>query len=237
MYEVVEANWLLILLAFLIGLAIAWYVFNVRRKTRVQTDRRDVLDEGAERAKRNQAFLDAPPRPAGDTAAPPATAPPADAVPLPRSPASMPPPGALGGAGTAVNAAAGTPEVVTRPEDETDVLRPAAGAAAEPVDPAAPASASSPSVEIAAAPPVPNDSNAHDLTRLKGIGPKLAARLHELGVDRLEQIAAWDDAEIDRIDAQLDRFQGRIRRDDWVTQARLLSAGDQAGYEEKFGRL
>jgi predicted flap endonuclease-1-like 5' DNA nuclease len=74
-----------------------------------------------------------------------------------------------------------------------------------------------------------------ELTRIKGLGPKLAATLGELGVTRIEQIAAWDDAEIDRIDAQLGRFQGRIRRDNWVEQARLLAAGDTAGFESRFG--
>jgi len=44
-------------------------------------------------------------------------------------------------------------------------------------------------------------------------------------------------ADIDRIDAELGRFQGRIRRDDWREQARLLSAGDTAGYAAKFGNL
>ena len=45
------------------------------------------------------------------------------------------------------------------------------------------------------------------------------------------------EADIDQIDAQLGRFQGRIRRDDWPAQARLLAAGDTAGYEAKFGKL
>jgi predicted flap endonuclease-1-like 5' DNA nuclease len=93
----------------------------------------------------------------------------------------------------------------------------------------------------AAAEPVPLASSpldgGDDLTRIKGLGPKLAEQLRALGVTRLEQIAAWDDAEIDRIDAQLGRFQGRIRRDDWPAQARLLAVGDTAGYEEKFGKL
>lgn len=76
-----------------------------------------------------------------------------------------------------------------------------------------------------------------DLTRIKGLGPKIAALLQSLGVSSFAQIAAWDDAEIDRIDAQLGAFAGRIRRDDWVEQARLLAAGDNAGYEAKFGKL
>ena len=66
---------------------------------------------------------------------------------------------------------------------------------------------------------------------------KLAALLGEQGISSFSQIASWDDAEIDRIDAKLGRFQGRIRRDDWVKQAALLNAGDTAGYEAQFGRL
>jgi len=80
-------------------------------------------------------------------------------------------------------------------------------------------------------------SAGDDLTRIKGLGPKLVDQLAALGVTTYSQIAAWNDAEIDRIDAQLGRFQGRIRRDDWPTQAKLLAAGDEAGYEAKFGRL
>lgn len=76
-----------------------------------------------------------------------------------------------------------------------------------------------------------------DLTRVKGLGPKIADQLRALGVTTFAEIAAWDDAEIDRIDAQLGRFQGRIRRDDWPAQAKLLAAGDTAGYEAKFGKL
>ncbi len=93
-------------------------------------------------------------------------------------------------------------------------------AAAEPVPAAQPATA-------------PGD----DLTRIKGLGPKIADQLSMLGITTFTQIAAWDEAEIDRIDAQLGRFQGRIRRDDWPGQAKLLAAGDTAGYEATFGRL
>lgn len=77
--------------------------------------------------------------------------------------------------------------------------------------------------------------NTEELIRIKGLGPKLAATLGELGINRVEQIAAWTDADIDRIDAQLGRFQGRIRRDDWVEQARLLAADDTAGFASRFG--
>ena len=58
-----------------------------------------------------------------------------------------------------------------------------------------------------------------------------------MGVTGFAQIAAWDDAEIDRIDARLGRFQGRIRRDDWVGQAKLLAQGEDAGFAQRYGKL
>jgi predicted flap endonuclease-1-like 5' DNA nuclease len=94
-------------------------------------------------------------------------------------------------------------------------------------------------VVAAAAAPVPVDlpDSEDDLLQIKGLGPKLVEQLRALGVTSFAQIAAWDDAEIDRIDAQLGRFQGRIRRDDWPAQARLLGTGDKSRYEAKFGKL
>ncbi|MBM3594482.1 MAG: hypothetical protein FJX31_01500 [Alphaproteobacteria bacterium] len=80
-------------------------------------------------------------------------------------------------------------------------------------------------------------SGADDLTQIKGVGPKLVALLGSLGVSSFAQIAAWDDAEIERIDAQLGAFAGRIRRDNWIEQARPLAEGDTAAYEAKFGKL
>ncbi len=87
----------------------------------------------------------------------------------------------------------------------------------------------------AADPAVAASSAPDDLTRIKGLGPKLAALLGELGVTTFAQIAAWDDAAIARIDAQLGRFSGRITRDQWVEQAKLLAAGDEPGFTAKFG--
>ena len=78
---------------------------------------------------------------------------------------------------------------------------------------------------------------ADDLTRIKGIGPKLRTRLAELGVTRFAQIAAWDEAELARVDGNLGAFAGRPLRDNWIEQARLLAAGDSAAYEAKFGKL
>ncbi len=90
----------------------------------------------------------------------------------------------------------------------------------------------------AAAPVAPVSGDAgDDLTRIKGVGPKLRARLTELGVTRFDQIANWTDADIAKIDASLGTFAGRPTRDNWVEQAKLLASGDKAAYEAKFGKL
>ncbi|KUR75107.1 hypothetical protein [Novosphingobium sp. FSW06-99] len=83
--------------------------------------------------------------------------------------------------------------------------------------------------------PVATDGD--DLTRIKGLGPKLSRLLAELGVTRFEQIAAWTEADIAAIDTKLGAFAGRPTRDAWVEQARLLVSGDAAAYEAKFGKL
>jgi NADH-quinone oxidoreductase subunit E len=64
-------------------------------------------------------------------------------------------------------------------------------------------------------------AEADDLTRITGIGPKLAEKLHSLGITRLAEIAAWTPHDVARIDSQLN-FRGRIDRDKWIEQARAL---------------
>lgn len=76
-----------------------------------------------------------------------------------------------------------------------------------------------------------------DLQRMKGVGPKLAALLTGHGYTRFEQIAALGPEELERLDAQLGAFRGRLARDRVVEQAAFLARDDQAGYERVFGRL
>ena len=216
--------WWLFLVALLIGIAVAWYVLVASRRTRVDIDRRDSLDDGAERTQRNQALIDAPPAAAGelsraantqDTAHADAQAD-AEAGASPEQP----------------RAAIPSPQV----KAAQAAAAPGAGPAASATPPAAPAAAPTP-----AAATIPADaghaggSGEDDLTRIKGVGPKLSAMLRDLGVTSFAHIAAWDDAEIARVDAQLGRFQGRIERDNWIEQAKLLDSGDTDAYQARFG--
>lgn len=81
------------------------------------------------------------------------------------------------------------------------------------------------------------DAPPDDLRRMKGVGPKVVATLAAMGITRYAQIAAWTDEDAAAVDAQLGAFKGRIARDHWIEQAKLLAADDVAGFEAKFGKL
>lgn len=109
-----------------------------------------------------------------------------------------------------------------------------------PVPPRVETPEAAPPAPVAEAPtpflPAP-DGDADDLGRIKGIGPKLSARLKELGVFHYRQIADWTPEQMALVDAELGQFQGRPERDQWQSQARLLASGDVKAYERVHGKL
>ena len=62
-----------------------------------------------------------------------------------------------------------------------------------------------------------------DLTAIDGIGPALAKKLNGAGISSYAQLAALSDDDIKRLEKDIIRFSGRIKRDDWVGQAKALS--------------
>ncbi|WP_027243611.1 NADH-quinone oxidoreductase subunit E [Leisingera daeponensis] len=73
---------------------------------------------------------------------------------------------------------------------------------------------------------------ADDLKMLKGVGPKLEAKLNELGFYHFDQIADWTEEEIAWVDSRL-QFRGRIARDGWVEQAKRLQVGDETEFAKR----
>ena len=76
-----------------------------------------------------------------------------------------------------------------------------------------------------------------DLTRLKGVGPKFAATLNQMGIVRYDQLATLSEGDIDRLDQLLGAFKGRLQRDQVPLQAEYLARGDIDGFEHRFGKL
>jgi predicted flap endonuclease-1-like 5' DNA nuclease len=62
-------------------------------------------------------------------------------------------------------------------------------------------------------------AQADDLKLISGIGQALERKLHACGVCSFRDLAMLGDADIDRVEATIKSF-GRIRRDDWIGQAR-----------------
>jgi NADH-quinone oxidoreductase subunit E len=77
---------------------------------------------------------------------------------------------------------------------------------------------------------------ADDLKLILGIGPKLEKLCHALGFYHFDQIAGWTAAEIAWVDENLEGFKGRVTRDKWVVQAKILAAGGTVAEAEAAAR-
>ncbi|MBD8639742.1 hypothetical protein [Sphingomonas sp. CFBP 13733] len=235
------------IIAVLALFVIAGLLWGIKAKRSRKKASRDVIanarEAGVEPAPEPTPDLPAAPTPAAAPETPPAPAPkpapkPAPApsqsqvqtapTPIPVAPAPQP----------VAPAPAPAPAPTPAPLSDEPIAaasfdaNPAAEAATPteapaPIPAPAPAPAPTPAVDHAAAP----------VTQLKGLGPKVATRLAELGVTTVGDMAALSETEAQNIDAQLGAFTGRMGRDRWIEQSRLLAAGDKPGFEAVFGKL
>ncbi|WP_092061287.1 NADH-quinone oxidoreductase subunit E [Poseidonocella pacifica] len=79
----------------------------------------------------------------------------------------------------------------------------------------------------------PRGDTADDLKRIKGVGPKLEQLLHRLGVYHFDQIANWSDEEVSWVDEHLEGFRGRVSRDEWTSQAKVLADGGETEFSSR----
>ncbi|MEM9330985.1 MAG: hypothetical protein AAGA53_06640 [Pseudomonadota bacterium] len=105
---------------------------------------------------------------------------------------------------------------------EKTIEKPAAKKPAKAVSKSKPAKA-----KTASAPKVQDD-----LKRIKGIGPQNESRLKSIGVTTYAQIAAWSKGEQKEIGERLS-FPGRIEREDWVKQAKVLAKGGDTEFAKR----
>ena len=107
---------------------------------------------------------------------------------------------------------------VVEPASKTKTAKPAAAKATEAKSAAAKATEAKP-----AAPKAGKAAAGGDLKKLSGVGPALEKKLMAAGVTSLEQVAAWTEADVSKIDEELS-FKGRIEREGWIAQAKELTA-------------
>jgi len=71
----------------------------------------------------------------------------------------------------------------------------------------------------------PTDGTPDDLKKIKGIGPKFEGDLNAKGIYYFRQIGAWKAADVKMVEGIIDSIPGRIKRDEWVKQAKTLAKG------------
>jgi predicted flap endonuclease-1-like 5' DNA nuclease len=79
----------------------------------------------------------------------------------------------------------------------------------------------------------PRGGQADDLKKIKGVGPKMEAMLHGMGFYHFDQVANWSSAEVAWVDENLEGFKGRVSRDGWVEQAKILAAGGETEFSRR----
>jgi large subunit ribosomal protein L21 len=99
--------------------------------------------------------------------------------------------------------------------------------------------AKKPAAKKAAAPakakpaaPTAKATEKDDLKKISGVGPKLEEKLNALGITTYSEIAKFTKKRIEEVDTELN-FKGRIERDDWKAQAKILAAGGETEFSKK----
>ena len=80
----------------------------------------------------------------------------------------------------------------------------------------------------------PRGGSPDKLQRISGVGPKIELTLHRLGIFHFDQIAGWTPEQGQWIDDHL-KFKGRIVRDQWIKQAKLLANGKEEEFASLYG--
>ncbi|ESX94065.1 proton-conducting membrane transporter [Mesorhizobium sp. M0317] len=224
-----------IVLAFLVGVLVGWFIWGRLRgeldslrgdldRTRSERDRlradADRLTGELDACGKTRADLE---RRLRETSAPSA------------KPSSSAPAALVSTAATAKSAPAAKPTPAKPAAAKPAAAKSAAAKPAASKPAAAKAAPNAAASKPAAVPKkaAPAAGKADNLRRLIGIGPVNDKLLKGLGVTTYAQIAGWTAADVKRIEDTLN-FDGRIAREKWVEQAKLLAAGDEKEFARQF---
>ncbi|RVA58429.1 proton-conducting membrane transporter [Mesorhizobium sp. M7A.F.Ca.US.001.01.1.1] len=231
-----------VVLAFLIGVLVGWFLWGRLRgeldslrgdldrtrseRDRLRTDSDRLTGEldacGKTRADLERRLREASAAPAaGSSAAKPASQAPAALMSTPATAksATTKPATAKPAAAKAVPAKAVPAKPAAKPA-ATKTSAPAKSATSKPA-----------TVKPATAKPA--SGKPDNLRRLIGIGPVNEKLLKAQGVTSFAQIASWTAADIKRIEDVMN-FDGRIARERWIEQAKLLAAGNEKEFAKQF---
>jgi NADH-quinone oxidoreductase subunit E len=144
-------------------------------------------------------------------------------------------------AGATMPASAPSPSAVSasppKPKANKKPARPALANAAKPaakVESTSPAIAPAAKGEQPKGIPTPRAGQPDKLQRISGIGPKIERTLHALGIFHFDQVAHWTEDQILWVEDHL-KFKGRIARENWIGQSRLLADGNEAEFARLYG--
>lgn len=76
---------------------------------------------------------------------------------------------------------------------------------------------------------------ADNLKQIKGVGPTIEAKLNAAGINSFAQIAAWSKKQQIEFAEQLS-FSGRIEREEWVRQAKVLAKGGETEFSKRVAK-
>ena len=134
--------------------------------------------------------------------------------------------------GTASDAttAAATSSAAARTDATATAVSPVAAKPAATKAAAKPAAkaAAKPAAKVAAKPAVlakARAGGADNLKMIKGVGPVLEKALHTTGVFHFDQVGAWTKDDAEWFDDNVKGANGRVIRDGWVKQAKILAKG------------
>jgi len=74
-----------------------------------------------------------------------------------------------------------------------------------------------------------------NLKQIKGVGPQIESKLNAAGINSFAQIAAWTKKEQTDFAEQLS-FAGRIEREEWVSQAKVLAKGGSTDFAKRVAK-
>ena len=114
--------------------------------------------------------------------------------------------------------------------------KPAAAKAAKPAAKAAKPAAAKAAKPAAAKPAVlakARAGGADDLKMIKGVGPVLEKALNASGVFHFDQVAVWKKSDAVWFDENVKGANGRVVRDEWVKQAKILAKGGTTEFASK----